>query len=67
MTEEKNKAAASRFLYEDFLIERDEILKHKWLQSEATGRDIGFEAALIDWYSHHRSAWKKEQLAKKRG
>lgn len=45
-------------LYQQLLSEREEILKHKWLESEKTGRDIGYEYALIDWIRHHREKWK---------
>ncbi len=48
-------------LYQEFLAERDEILRHKWLKSEDVGRDIGFDAALVDWTIVYRSEWKKEQ------
>ena len=48
-------------LYQEFLAEREEILRHKWLKSEAAGQDIGFEAALVDWMLNHRSIWKKER------
>lgn len=46
-------------LYQDFLAERNEILKHKWIESEKVGYDIGFERALTDWTVHHRSGWRK--------
>ena len=36
-------------LYKEFLAEREEILRHKWIQSEQAGHDIGFEKALLDW------------------
>ena len=29
-------------LYQEFLDERGQILRHKWLESEKEGRDIGF-------------------------
>ncbi len=45
--------------YADYLAERSEILAHKWNLSEKAGRDIGFEAALLDWAQHHRAAWRK--------
>lgn len=47
--------------YEEFLAERDEILRHKWIESEKAGRDIGFEQALVDWVRHHREAWRRER------
>jgi len=46
-------------LYQEFLAEREEVLRHKWLKSEEAGQDIGFEAALVDWMLNHRSVWKK--------
>ncbi len=45
-------------LYKEFLAERDEILRHKWIESEKTGRDIGFEKALLDWIIKYRSNWR---------
>ena len=50
-------------LYKEFLAERDEILKHKWLESEKAGHDIGFEHALTDWIVKHRSRWRKNRHA----
>ncbi len=44
-------------LYRRFQAEREEILKHKWIESEKAGRDIGFEQALTDWIVKHRSKW----------
>jgi len=46
-------------LYREFQAEREEILKHKWLESEKAGHDIGFERALTDWIVKHRSKWRK--------
>ena len=46
-------------LYQEFLAEREEILKHKWIESEKLGRDIGFERALLDWIRKHRQSWRK--------
>lgn len=45
-------------LYQEFLAEREEILKHKWLESEKAGHDIGFERALLDWIRNHRDNWR---------
>lgn len=51
---------ASRMrLYQEWQAERDEILRHKWLESEKAGRDIGFGSALVDWMLHHRANWRK--------
>ncbi|MBI5384122.1 MAG: DUF4032 domain-containing protein [Verrucomicrobia bacterium] len=46
-------------LYREFQAEREEILKHKWIESEKAGHDIGFERALTDWIIKHRSKWRK--------
>ena len=47
-------------LYQEFLKERDEILKHKWIESEKAGKDVGFEWALLDWALNYRNKWKQE-------
>ncbi len=36
-----------------------EINRHKWLESEIAGYDIGFEAAAEDWLKKHACAWLK--------
>lgn len=46
-------------LYQEFLAEREEIMKHKWIESERAGYDIGFERALTDWIVNHRAAWRR--------
>ncbi|MFH0953781.1 MAG: DUF4032 domain-containing protein [Verrucomicrobiota bacterium] len=28
---------------------RDDILRHKWYESEKAGHDIGWERACVDW------------------
>jgi hypothetical protein len=48
-------------VYKEFLEEREEILKHKWLESEKKGYDIGYSAALIDWIIKHRSDWRRSK------
>ncbi len=48
-------------LYREFLAEREEILKHKWLESEKAGHDIGFERALLDWIRKHRNNWRENR------
>jgi len=55
-------------LYQEFLAEREEILRHKWIESEKQGKDIGFERALLDWIRKHRENWRstrKVQIEKK--
>ena len=46
-------------LYREFQAEREEIMRHKWIESEKVGHDIGFEHALTDWIMKHRSKWRK--------
>ena len=46
-------------LYKEFLAEREEILKHKWIESEKAGYDIGFERALLDWIVKFRTQWRR--------
>ena len=48
-------------LYREFLAEREEILRHKWLESEKAGYDIGFERALLDWIVKYRSHWRQSR------
>lgn len=45
-------------LYREFLAEREEILRHKWIESEKSGQDIGFEKALLEWIVKYRSTWR---------
>ncbi len=55
--------ASRSSLYQEFLAERAEILKHKWLESEKAGFDIGFERALLDWIRKHRDKWRASRKA----
>lgn len=48
-------------LYREFQAEREEILRHKWIESEKAGKDIGFERALTDWIIKHRSKWRRSR------
>ncbi len=48
-------------LYREFQAEREEILRHKWIESEKAGRDVGFEFALTDWNLRHRAAWRRHR------
>ena len=57
----ENDLVKNSSLYREFQAEREEILKHKWIESEKAGRDIGFEQALTDWIIKHRSTWRKNR------
>lgn len=50
------------FGYLEYLAERDELLKHKWLESEKAGRDIGSDQALSSWVSNHRKNWLRHRV-----
>ena len=54
-----NDLVKNSSLYREFQAEREEILKHKWIESQKVGHDIGFERALTDWIMKHRSKWRK--------
>ena len=53
--------------YHEFLVEKAEILRHKWLESEKAGYDIGFERALVDWMLRYRSCWLEQRRSARRG
>jgi hypothetical protein len=38
---------------------KEEILRHKWLESEKAGRDIGVLAAAYDWRLKYYRYWKE--------
>jgi len=59
--DEMNKILENSRLYKEFLKEREEILKHKWIESEKANRDVGFEWALLDWNIRHRAEWRSDQ------
>ncbi|MEK6933502.1 MAG: hypothetical protein AABW75_01340 [Nanoarchaeota archaeon] len=48
-------------LYRTYQAEHEEILRHKWIESEKAGYDIGFEWALTDWIIKHQRKWCKER------
>jgi len=45
-------------LYRELSAEREEVMRHKWFESEKAGRDIGFEQALVNWILYHRANWR---------
>jgi hypothetical protein len=64
--EDQPQFVKNSVLYKEFLAEREEILKHKWIESEKAGRDIGFERALLDWIVKHRSQWREKRMKEAR-
>ena len=59
--DENSDLVKNSVLYKEFLAEREEILRHKWIESEKLGQDIGFEKALLDWIVKYRSAWREKR------
>ena len=58
-TSTANDLLKNSSLYREFQAEREEILRHKWIESEKAGYDIGFEQALTDWIVKHRANWRR--------
>ena len=48
-------------LYKDFIEEKNEILKHKWIEREKKGYDIGFNSALCEWILKYRTPWRRQK------
>ncbi len=63
---EQSQFVKNSVLYKEFLAEREEVLKHKWIESEKAGMDIGFEKALLDWIVKHRSSWREKRMKEAR-
>jgi len=59
--QDMDRILSHSLLYKNFLSEREEILKHKWLESEKAGKDIGFEKALLNWVCYHRDKWRNKR------
>ncbi len=66
-SEDQQPFVKNSALYKEFMAEREEILKHKWIESEKAGADIGFEKALLDWIMRHRSNWRQKRLKEGQG
>ena len=41
--------------------QQDEIGKHKWIESEKAGHDIGWARAGEDWFNNHMADWLRHQ------
>ena len=63
LEEGQSQFVKNSVLYKEFLAEREEILRHKWIESEKAGQDIGFEKALLDWIVRHRATWRERRRA----
>ena len=61
MSDADSKLLKGSRLYQEFLAEREEIMRHKWYESEKAGHDVGFEKALLDWLVRHRATWRQKR------
>lgn len=53
-----NSLLTQSSFFREIVAEREEIMRHKWIESEKAGRDIGFNQALVNWMVHHRANWR---------
>lgn len=47
-------------LKEELHEQREEILKHKWIESEKAGTDLG-QQAVIDWIARYGADWRRRR------
>ena len=43
----------------------EEINRHRWIESEKAGYDIGFETASLDWLERFSAAWMQYHMPKR--
>ena len=43
----------------------EEINRHRWIESEKAGCDIGFETASVDWLEKFSAAWMQYHMPKR--
>ena len=51
-------------LYKEFVAQKEEVLKHKWYESEKAGHDVGVSRAIIDWTIKFKTKWLEERKKK---
>lgn len=44
---------------------QEEISRHRWIESEKAGTDIGFDKAANDWLTRFSDGWLKHNTAPK--
>ena len=44
----------------------EEINRHRWIESERAGQDIGFEAASTQWLEEFSKAWMQYHMPKRK-
>ncbi len=55
---ESDRILRQSSVLKEFKKEKQEINKLKWLESEKSGKDIGYEQALFMWARRHRLPWR---------
>ena len=50
--------------YRHVVDETNEINKHKWIESEKVGEDIGKDKARWSWICHHKNNWHSHWISK---
>ena len=58
---ESDRILRQSSVLKEFKKEKQEINKLKWLESEKSGKDIGYEQALFMWARRHRTPWRAER------
>jgi hypothetical protein len=54
---EPSSEIANSKLWRFFMLEREEILRHKYLRSKELDYDIGLPQAIKEWLQQHRALW----------
>ena len=44
----------------------EEINRHRWIESEKSGQDIGFERASTEWLEKFSKAWMQYHMPKRK-
>jgi hypothetical protein len=44
----------------------EEINRHRWIESEKAGYDIGFEKASLDWLEKFSMAWMQYHMPRRK-
>jgi hypothetical protein len=50
-------------LFEYLAVEREEMLRYKWIESEKAGRDLG-QQALLEWVDKHAAAFHRTMVGR---
>lgn len=44
--------------------ELEEVMRHKYFMSEASGRDVGYDVASRDWLTNHAEEFRRREQAR---